>query len=278
MQPTPSLTTFDYQVRVQDTSTGEVIQGAEVIIEVGGLASHDGFTDNTGTARIFISADRVSQPGRVIVRANGYQSFERNIDLTPDALPDVVRLEPVPEPTATDTPVPPTAIPTNAPPTDTLVSPIPTNPPPATPLPTLPTEPATQAAQTSAPGSYALQLFGRTVEPTASNVCIAAGDTVTVTASGEIKTGNYVGYLGPDGAETFMLFGASVPIDEGYDIVQAFPHAAMMCRIGADDDWRLCGSNATFTADKNGCLEFQTNDIDKGNNDGFFDIRIEIAR
>ncbi|NJK81811.1 MAG: hypothetical protein HC914_18890, partial [Chloroflexaceae bacterium] len=89
---------FSYQVRVQDANTGDPIERAEVIVEVGGLAPLNDFTDSVGIVRISIDGERANQPGRVIVRANGYQSFERNIDLTPGTLPDVVQLDAVPEP------------------------------------------------------------------------------------------------------------------------------------------------------------------------------------
>ncbi len=91
--PRPTvLDNFTYQVRVETESTGNFIPNAKVIIEVGGQAPLDEFTDTNGLARIFIPATYANQPSKLIVTANGYKQHIQNINLSPDALPDVVRL------------------------------------------------------------------------------------------------------------------------------------------------------------------------------------------
>lgn len=92
----PSPTVFNYQVRVQAEDTGDYVQNAKVTIEVGTKAPLDSITDSNGLARIFISYSYAGQPGRLIVEATGYVRYEQYIDLTEDALPDVVQLEPKP--------------------------------------------------------------------------------------------------------------------------------------------------------------------------------------
>jgi hypothetical protein len=94
--PSPTDTSFDYQVRVQERDTGEYILNAEVTIEVSGKAPLDGITDSNGLARIFISSSHAGKPGMLIVEATGYKRHTQNIDLTVGTLPDVVQLEPAP--------------------------------------------------------------------------------------------------------------------------------------------------------------------------------------
>lgn len=121
----PANNSFSYPVRVQAKRTGEHIPDAKITIEVIGKAPLDEITDANGFARIFIDADRVGQPGKLIIQATGYKQYIQNIDLTEGNLPDVLQLEPIPP---TNTPIPePTHTPTSTP-TDT-----PTSPPPPTP-------------------------------------------------------------------------------------------------------------------------------------------------
>jgi len=107
-EPLPPPTQFSYQVWVQAGDTGEYIQDAVVTIEVEGQAPLDGIADSNGVARIFISSDHAGQPGFLLVEAKGYKRYTQHIDVTMDALPDVVLLERslgvTPTPTFTPTP------------------------------------------------------------------------------------------------------------------------------------------------------------------------------
>lgn len=141
---------FSYPVRVQAKGTGEHIPNAKITIEVIGKAPLDEVTDANGFARVFIDADRVGQPSKLIVQVTGYKQYIQNIDLTEGSLPDVVQLEPAssdetasdaetteattagesspakstdtPVP-LTDTPLPPTATPIPSPTPITTTSP-----------------------------------------------------------------------------------------------------------------------------------------------------------
>jgi hypothetical protein len=102
-------TPLNYQVQVQESDTGNPIPGAEVQIQVGGIAPKDATTDRNGIAIIFIDESQVGTPGKLIVRANSYQTWEQNLTLERQQLPDTVQLEsikptPTPEPTSTPTP------------------------------------------------------------------------------------------------------------------------------------------------------------------------------
>ena len=96
-QPTPSDTSFTYQVRVQDQDTGEAIEGADVTIAIGGdIAPVDDVTDLNGIAMIPIDSSRAGKLGRLTVTASGYDKYDKYVNLTGDALPNVVQLAPIP--------------------------------------------------------------------------------------------------------------------------------------------------------------------------------------
>lgn len=121
---------FSYPVRVQ-TVEGEEISNANVTIEVAKMAPLNEITDSTGFTRIFIDSSYIKQPGKLIVKANGYERYVQNIDLIDGTLPDVIQLKSLsptatltpsttntPEVTATDTPTvtfTPSPSPTNTP-------------------------------------------------------------------------------------------------------------------------------------------------------------------
>jgi hypothetical protein len=84
---------IDYAVRVQAQDTGDYVERARVTIEISGKAPLDDITDTQGLARIHIPSSHAEHPGKLIVEASGYKRYEQHINLTPDALPDVVQLE-----------------------------------------------------------------------------------------------------------------------------------------------------------------------------------------
>jgi hypothetical protein len=87
---------FQYQVRVQDKDTSKNLANAKVTIEMADIAALDTFTDNNGYTRMMIDSHRVGRPAKIIVETKGYQRYEQAIDLTPGALPDVIKLETIP--------------------------------------------------------------------------------------------------------------------------------------------------------------------------------------
>jgi hypothetical protein len=87
-------TSFTYQVQVLAANDGEPIPGAQVLIQIGEIAPLDEFTDSNGIARIIIDDTYIGQPGRLIVRANSYQTWEQNLTLDQQQLPDTVQLAP----------------------------------------------------------------------------------------------------------------------------------------------------------------------------------------
>ena len=104
--PTP---VFSYQVRVQAANTGQNIANAKVTIDVEGKAPLIKQTDSEGFARIFVYTSHSNRPGLLIIEADGYQTYRRNIDLIADQLPSIVQLAP------TTAPVTRVSIPTPSP-------------------------------------------------------------------------------------------------------------------------------------------------------------------
>lgn len=84
---------FDFQVRVREEGTGNAVVGANVTIEGSGVPK-DEITDSTGFVRIRIDAASVNEPGKIIVTANGYETYSQNIDLTESVLPEIIQLKP----------------------------------------------------------------------------------------------------------------------------------------------------------------------------------------
>jgi len=102
----------------------------------------DDITDIYGLARIFIPSSYANCPGVLIVEAAGYEKHRQHIDLTMDALPDVVQLKPAPTTTSTLT-MPLTSTPVlspipDPPATDTSVATTMPTRRPTTPVPTTP--------------------------------------------------------------------------------------------------------------------------------------------
>lgn len=93
---------FNYQVRVEDNRTNEPVANANVALDVAGISSLTGITGDDGRASIQVLPDYANQTGRIIVAANGYDTYRSEILLTDESLPTVIqlqKLEPTPTPT-----------------------------------------------------------------------------------------------------------------------------------------------------------------------------------
>ena len=87
----PTITSSIYGVRVEGAETGEVIEGAEVTIEVGGERI-DAFTDSYGFALIPLQESHLGRSGVLRVQKEGYKTKTENLTLI-QILPEVVKLE-----------------------------------------------------------------------------------------------------------------------------------------------------------------------------------------
>jgi hypothetical protein len=89
-----------------------------------------------------------------------------------------------------------------------------------------------------------------------------------------ITLGKYIGVTGPNGKNSFGPFS----IDRRYYKDGRFPLGALMCKLDSDTDWQKCGSGATLTADAQGCLELDINDVIQADNEGEYTVTIKILR
>ncbi len=99
---------------------------------------------------------------------------------------------------------------------------------------------------------------------------VRRGDKVTITASGRITVGAFAGSATPNGISGF----------QDYSVVYKFPHGSLLVRVRQyqGDEWTFCGSSCSFTAERDGYLDFIVNDNDSANNSGTFQIQVQVDR
>ena len=67
---------------------------------------------------------------------------------------------------------------------------------------------------------------------------------------------------------------------EVYSVAPEFPHGSLLVRVRQyqDDSWTYCGSGCTFTAERDGYLDFVVNDKDFANNSGSYEIEVRVLK
>lgn len=105
---------------------------------------------------------------------------------------------------------------------------------------------------------------------TSTGILVKEGEIVEIVATGKILLGFIAGRGTPDGIRGF----------KNYSEVLNAPHGALMARvkITGSEEWILIGSNGSFTAPKRGILELLVNDADPGNNQGSFNVKVNIKK
>ncbi|MDY7395660.1 hypothetical protein UMM65_10435 [Aureibaculum sp. 2210JD6-5] len=88
------------------------------------------------------------------------------------------------------------------------------------------------------------------------------GQTITLKAFGNISVGVFAGKSDPNGIKGF----------ETYNYVRNFPHGSLLGKIGKNGRWFLIGSQKTITATTDGFLDVRVNDLDPGNNSGYYTL------
>jgi hypothetical protein len=90
--PQTCFADFNYIVNVQDVNTENPISNAQVTIEVPGMAPLAVPSDNEGYAVIRIDENHRGERGRLIVEAEGYEIYKKEIDLLPKDPPKEIPL------------------------------------------------------------------------------------------------------------------------------------------------------------------------------------------
>lgn len=110
----------------------------------------------------------------------------------------------------------------------------------------------------------------------ASNICFAKDTTLDILANGEIRVGNWVGVVPPEGKDDFSFLGLKIPLDPIYNIDPQLPHGVLMIRLSGTSKWFGYNQTRKFIANEDGCLEFDINDADTSNNTGVFSVRVHV--
>jgi len=88
------LATFEYQVHIEVSGTGEPIANAQVTISGAG-ATKKALTDDLGNASIFIDANLIGKKGKLEVHTDGFEPYSQQIDLIESILPTEIALTPI---------------------------------------------------------------------------------------------------------------------------------------------------------------------------------------
>ncbi len=125
-----------------------------------------------------------------------------------------------------------------------------------------------------------------------TGIIINAGDGITFSASGKIQFGSRSA-AGPQGLkwcfryEDYEYEDENDCHDDPYNYFPDTNHGALLYRIREpfdtestwlDNDVFLGGAGGTFTAKKNGILEFNLNDKDPSQNQGSFYVNVEVCK
>ena len=234
---------FDYTVRVKARDSDRPIPNAEVTIDTAERAFLKATTDSKGMARIHLPSGYDDKAGRLIVEASRYKTREEEIDLSRNALPDIVLLEretaspptPVPQPSHTPTlnPVPgPTATPSRTRTPTFTPTPTPTPCPTPTPTPCLEIErpedgqvitqsPIRATGSFSAPSGSLIWIFvydypredaGDRYYPQSPDACGAKPATQLSAHTWEVPV--YFGDPGPYDIEAYLTYDDSEAAEE----------------------------------------------------------------
>lgn len=118
-----------------------------------------------------------------------------------------------------------------------------------------------------------------------NTTCFNEDEQVTVYSRGLLKTGNYMGYISPEGSEIgFMGF----IIGDTYDIAPELPHGNLICKFTSQTQWQQCSQRTedvmlpwaerrvTLPVPQDGdCLEFHVNSNEVEKISGSYFVRLE---
>lgn len=122
------------------------------------------------------------------------------------------------------------------------------------------------------------------------DLCVQAGETVTIQATGEIDSGIPIGLTPPEGKSVYTaedsglgleLVGIEIEIpidDDAWNKIPQFPHGTLLYRIEGEETWRGYHAGQQFIADRAGCLEFDVNAKEGFVVAGGFEVQVNVQR
>ncbi|PYS91837.1 MAG: hypothetical protein DMF64_10890 [Acidobacteria bacterium] len=108
-----------------------------------------------------------------------------------------------------------------------------------------------------------------------TRIFIRRGDKVKIRASGEVSFGPIAGSAGPEG-----ISARENSFLQNYNHMREFPHGCLIGRVheqGDDTGWDKIGKYIEFTSEAAGVLELDVNDADPKNNEGKFEVEVNIC-
>lgn len=115
--------------------------------------------------------------------------------------------------------------------------------------------------------TYPIEITSRMI----TKIKLEKDDQAMISAEGQIRLGPFAGVAGPEGVPGFT----------SYNILNDDRHGALFARIRDDDDdekWKRIGKEGTLTAKHTGVLELLVNDNDPSNNQGSFNVTVQVYR
>ena len=112
------------------------------------------------------------------------------------------------------------------------------------------------------------RIYGGTITSQfTSGLELRKGQIISIKAYGTVTLGWMLSNIPADGIDN--------PFYAIYSILPTLPHGAVMA--GMNNNWQFIGKSGVFMAPADGMLSLAINDADYSNNQGYFDIVIEVA-
>lgn len=113
-----------------------------------------------------------------------------------------------------------------------------------------------------------IDAFTLKVEPFTNytNLWLKKGQTVTLSASGKMKVGNFLGNSGPDGIKALSI----------YNFDKRFNHGGLLGKFGENGVWFWVGKGGSFTSNVDGSLYLKVNDRLVNDNEGYYTVKYKI--
>ncbi|HRV95146.1 MAG TPA: NACHT domain-containing protein [Anaerolineae bacterium] len=122
---------------------------------------------------------------------------------------------------------------------------------------------------------------------------LEAGQKVTIQSRGLVRSGNFMGYVLPEGSNVGIW---GMPAGDAYDIVRDLPNNALICKLDSESEseWQLCAERTSdypfldlflianprtkiFTATTKGNLQFDINETEVEKRSGFFSAIVTVS-
>ncbi len=107
------------------------------------------------------------------------------------------------------------------------------------------------------------------------DLCVVPGDVITLTATGRVSIGAYVGEVEPTGTERGFV---GIPLGDQYDVEPALRSGALLWRVSGEKAWRAYTPSAPTEVGAAGCLEFTINDRETWLHKGEFHVTVDMRK